>query len=260
MAQTMKPDGASPSAKHNVAGIHKVMQQEAAKFFQIKAQRKALNDEAAESRQRLRDHGIQTKVFEHHLRLRELEPEAQQEWVDQAKLVMDALPIGTQLDMLDTVGEDQPQDVAAARKAAQVAGAAAATAGQASSDNPHKPSDPLQGVWQAGWMDVTRKRAEKMRPKNAPAEKPAKAKRKRVARKPTASAAGPAEAVGLSPLSTASKAGRAAAKAGEPITANPHGADSEAHAYWDASWKSFAKQHPGRRAAPTNPEPQPPAA
>lgn len=170
MAKKLKPDDGPATAKHNVAGLHKLIRAEDAKFTQIEDKRAALNTEAAESRQRLRDAGLQTKVFEHHRRLLKLEEEAQQAWLDDQALIMEALPIGTQLDLLETVGEDLPADVAGARRAADEAGFTAGIEGKANIDNPHRRDDPLKGVWQGGWLRAQRQRADEMGPKGAAAK------------------------------------------------------------------------------------------
>jgi ribosome modulation factor len=249
MAQTMKPGSDGASASHNVAGTLKVIRECAAEAIRIKGMRKALNEEMAEVRERLRDNGVQTKTFDLAVKLKEMEPEAQGEYIDSLRLNFEALSIGGQGEMfLDSVGEDQPQEVAAAREAAKAAGEAAGEAGQASSDNPHKATDHLHGDWHVGWMAATRKRAEEMAPKNAPPA-PAKPKRKRASKTRSTPT-----------LAEAQEDGKAAGIAGQPADANPHEADTRLREYWAAAHRRHYKAPRAGARAPTSPEPQPPAA
>lgn len=255
MAKNMKPNGGgTPTAKHNVAGVHKVIRECRAQMLQIIGQREALNAEAAEIRQRLRDNGVQTKAFDFSLKVVQMETEAQAEYLDSLRVNFDAMAIGGQGEMfLDTVGEDDTADVAAAREGARAAGEKAALDGVASDANPRPATDHLHGDWHVGWMAGARKRAEEMRPKNAPATEPAKRKRARKTPAPTVVAGH-----GLTPLSEAMEAGKAAGKAGAPRENNPYEAGSQPAEYWDAAHKQHSKnprRAVARGRAPTNPEP-----
>lgn len=95
----------SGNSGHNVADLNKLITECAEQMLDIKAQRKELNEQAADVRERLRDAGVQTKPFEFALKLKEMEREGRNEYLDNLRLSFDALGIGSQHEMFPTTAQ-----------------------------------------------------------------------------------------------------------------------------------------------------------
>ena len=101
MAESLKANGKDdgPTKGHNVADVNKLIRDCASSFLDIKKQRKELNEEAADIRERLRESGVQTKAFDFAVRVMEMEAEAQAEYLDNLRVNFEALGIGAQSEM-----------------------------------------------------------------------------------------------------------------------------------------------------------------
>lgn len=86
---------------HNVSNINTVIDECATRMLEIKASRAELNEDAADIRERLSDAGIKPAAFAYALRLKEMEQEARDEYMDGLKSCFEAMSIGVQLSFLD---------------------------------------------------------------------------------------------------------------------------------------------------------------
>lgn len=239
MAQTMTATSGGATAGHNSAGLHKVIRECAASMEQIDGQRKALNEEAAEIRERLRDAGIQTKTFDLARRIKSMEAEGRSDYLDSLRTNFAALLPGGQGELFidSNVSEGGP-DPKAERVAAKAAGHAAGLAGNDAGTNPYKKTDPLAGVWSAAWVEGQTELAKGLTPKGAA---PAKPKR---TRKRKSSAAKDSDAKEGS-HALAMEDGKAAGLAGKGSEDNPHVKESPAAAFWEAARKRHFKAQKG---------------
>ena len=112
---------------HNVGDLKKVIRECASEMVEIIGERKELNDRAGDIRKRLTEAGVQTKAFDFALRVREMEKEAQADYLDSLQINFEALSIGAQSEMFKEAasvagnGADKPK----AKKAAKTAEATA---------------------------------------------------------------------------------------------------------------------------------------
>lgn len=248
MAEKMKPNGSggSAGAGHNSEGMKKIICECAGIALSIQEERKRLNEQMGDIRQRLRDAGVQTRAFDFACKVRQMESEAQGEYLDSLRINFDALQIGGQGEMfLATVGEAQDGDAAKQREEDRAAGKADGLAGKGSDVNPYPSGQHRHGDWHVGWMSAQRQRAREMAPKNAPkADAKPKPKRTRTAK----SRLPKARDADTTPLSKATHEGREAAKAGEPADNNPYDPQGEQqqHEYWAGGWKA-QQPKPGQR-------------
>ena len=89
---------------HNSDANSEVIADVAARMRAIRRSRKALNEDAAEQRQRLRDAGIEPKAFDLVLRIADLEDEAaRQNYMDSFAEAWDTLGTGGQLDWVSII-------------------------------------------------------------------------------------------------------------------------------------------------------------
>lgn len=241
MAQTMTASSGGATAGHNVAGLHKLIRESAATMEQIDGQRKALNEEAAEVRERLRDAGVQTKTFDLARRIKSMEAEGRSDYLDSLRTNFAALLPGGQGELfIDANVSEGGPDPKAERVAAKAAGHAAGLAGNDAGTNPYKKTDPLAGVWSAAWVEGQTELAKGLTPKGAA---PAKPKRKRKAKAAKANDADATE--GSHAL--AMEAGKAAGMAGKGPEDNPHDQESQAAAFWEAARKRHFKAQKGTK-------------
>lgn len=98
MAKQLTSENASEGANkdHNVKDLNKLIRECAKEMIAIKEQRKDLNEQAGEIRQRLRDSGVETKAFEFAVRVSEMEQEAKDNYIDWLKVSFGALGVGQQ--------------------------------------------------------------------------------------------------------------------------------------------------------------------
>ena len=100
-----KPNGGaengseSANKSHNVKELTKLIRSCATEAVEIKRERQALNERASDIRKRLRESGVETKAFDFAVRLKEMEGEAQGNYIDWLKVSFEALGIGAQADM-----------------------------------------------------------------------------------------------------------------------------------------------------------------
>lgn len=102
MAEPLKPNGSDSAIndpQHNVGNLHKLIRECASDMVEIKEARKDLNERAGEIRQRLKEAGVQTKAFDFAVRLREMEQEARDDYLDSLRVNFEALSIGQQGEM-----------------------------------------------------------------------------------------------------------------------------------------------------------------
>lgn len=98
-----KPDN-GPSIEHNSKERAKIISECGTQMKSIMSQRKDLNEEASEIRERLRDNGIDVKSFMAALRLSEMDDtNARDNYLDGLKESFRALGMGGQLDWVDQV-------------------------------------------------------------------------------------------------------------------------------------------------------------
>lgn len=95
------PNGADQgvSKSHNVKELTKLIRECATSMVEIKGERQELNERAGDIRKRLRESGVETKAFDFAVRLKEMEGEAQGNYIDWLKVSFEALGIGAQADM-----------------------------------------------------------------------------------------------------------------------------------------------------------------
>lgn len=88
-----------PTKDHNVGDINKLIRNCAQEMTRIKKERKDLNEQAADIRDKLRESGVQPKAFDFALRLYEQDAEVRNEYLDNLRLNFEALGIGAQSEM-----------------------------------------------------------------------------------------------------------------------------------------------------------------
>lgn len=99
MARRIKANGADlgpPKKGGNVASLKKLLRECANTVVEIKAERSDLNERMADIRTRLREAGAEPRAFDFAVRLREMESEAQGNYIDQLKVCFESLGIGAQ--------------------------------------------------------------------------------------------------------------------------------------------------------------------
>ena len=84
---------------HNVNDLKKVIRECAKEMGEIKGERAELNERAGEIRERLRNAGVQTKAFDFACKVREMEQEARDDYLDSLRINFDALGVGAQSEM-----------------------------------------------------------------------------------------------------------------------------------------------------------------
>ncbi len=84
---------------HNVNDLKKVIRECAKEMGEIKGERAELNERAGEIRERLRNAGVQTKAFDFACKVREMEQEARDDYLDSLRINFDALGVGAQTEM-----------------------------------------------------------------------------------------------------------------------------------------------------------------
>lgn len=94
-----------PTKGHNVGDTQKLIRNCAQEMTRIKNERRALNEEASDIRQRLREAEVQPKAFEFALRLYDQDQEVRDEYLDQLRVNFEALGIGGQGDLFPTPQE-----------------------------------------------------------------------------------------------------------------------------------------------------------
>jgi hypothetical protein len=130
MAEKLTPaTGASApgttNAKHNIANLNEVIRECAGEMLQIKRERGDLNERAGDIRTRLKDAGVQTAAFDFALRVKDMEQEARDSYLDSLQVNFDALGIGGQLSMFpdaaSTTAKANGADKAPAKSKAKAA-------------------------------------------------------------------------------------------------------------------------------------------
>jgi hypothetical protein len=96
---------------HNVDELKKIRRECAAGMREIIEQRKDLNEQAGDIRERLRDNGIDVKSFMAGLRLVDMEDVAARDnYIDGLRLTFEALGQGEMADMVDELQKQQEAD------------------------------------------------------------------------------------------------------------------------------------------------------
>lgn len=107
MAKALTPkngkDG-STRKDHNASDIKKLLKNCAGEAARIKGERKVLNEEMADIRQRVDEAGIAPKAFENAVRVAEMEVEGRSNYITSMQLTFEALGIGWEGP--DDTGED----------------------------------------------------------------------------------------------------------------------------------------------------------
>jgi uncharacterized protein (UPF0335 family) len=111
MANQLKANGeGAASPDHNEKEIPALIRKCAREALEIKDQRKELSSQMADIRQRLRDSGVETKAFEFAVKVREMEREAQENYIDWLRISFESLGIGGQSSLFPEAAElDQPK-------------------------------------------------------------------------------------------------------------------------------------------------------
>lgn len=146
----------------------------------IKKARKDLNEEMGDIRQRLRDAGIQTAAFDFAVRLKEMEQEARDNYLDGLQECYEAMALGGQINFV-AVAEKTGNAAAAGgssdKETTHEAGRQAGLAGKPQTDNPHMKKTAPHKVWNEGWIKGQQEVIGQMRKakagKKADAEQPA---------------------------------------------------------------------------------------
>ena len=86
----------SANKEHNVADIKKLVRDCASEMNRIDEERKELNEQAGDIRQRLKDAGVQVAAFNFSRRLDKMEAEARNEYLDSLRINMESMGIGSQ--------------------------------------------------------------------------------------------------------------------------------------------------------------------
>ena len=84
---------------HDVNDLKKVIRECAHQMLEIIGERKELNERAGDIRKRLTEAGVQTKAFDFAVRVREMEKEAQTDYLESLQINFEALSIGAQSEM-----------------------------------------------------------------------------------------------------------------------------------------------------------------
>ena len=100
MARKLKAAGPAeappPPKGHNVADLKKLIRECATSAVEIKAERAEINERMGDIRKRLREAGAEPRAFDFAVRLKEMESEAQGNYIDQLKVCFESLGIGAQ--------------------------------------------------------------------------------------------------------------------------------------------------------------------
>jgi uncharacterized protein (UPF0335 family) len=96
---------------HNVADLNKLICGCAEEMARIDDERSELNEQAGDIRERLKNSGVQPEAFKFACKLKKMEVEARNEYLDNLRLVNSALGIGEQMTLLPA-GEDDAKDAA----------------------------------------------------------------------------------------------------------------------------------------------------
>ena len=110
MARKKKDDDQRALPNHNIKDLNKLMRECAREANRIKAERKELNEQMKDVRERLRGAGIQTKPFEFACRVAAMEAEAQGSYIDWLKVSFEALGVGMQGDFFPETKPQWPGD------------------------------------------------------------------------------------------------------------------------------------------------------
>lgn len=95
----MAKSAESANKQHNVGDLEKMIRDCAVEAVRIKEARAGLNEEMGDIRKRLREAGVEPKAFDFAVRVREMEQEAKDNYIDQLRLAFSALGIGAQGEM-----------------------------------------------------------------------------------------------------------------------------------------------------------------
>lgn len=156
-------DGGTPPARSeatvslsNSAERAKIIQECAQAMRGIHSQRKDLNEEAGEIRERIKNLGMPVKAWEATLRVVDMDDEAARDaFMDGMRESFQALKPGQSVDFLDHM----PKQAAApslrtqSGKEARTAGRQAGTTGKNSTTNPHPEGTENHAEWHGGWVE-----------------------------------------------------------------------------------------------------------
>jgi uncharacterized protein (UPF0335 family) len=142
----------SPSAGHNSAARDRVQRECDAEMRDIETARAGLNEQAGEIRQRLRDAGVDVKVWMNVRKIKNIEDDTEREaYIDNFKESWKALKVG---EMPDWVGNrETPEGRSAMQKEARTIGREAGRAGHDRASNPHAARTKAHKEWDAGWCE-----------------------------------------------------------------------------------------------------------
>ena len=108
-AKELGAAGTAPET--NMDAVHRVIDECAAGFRRITAERKELNEQAGDLRERLRDAGIDPKPFMAALRVADFEDQAaRNEYMTAYQITYERLATGGQMDWVAAVANQAPDD------------------------------------------------------------------------------------------------------------------------------------------------------
>lgn len=110
MANKAKPGDAGAGGVTNLSDTKKVIQEEVAKIMRLKGERKELNAAIGESRARVKNYGVPPAALDLAIRMKEADAEDRQKHDEGYAIARDALGLGLQRSLFETLDENLGDD------------------------------------------------------------------------------------------------------------------------------------------------------